>query len=62
MPPSDADDEGGAVVDVAPPSRAICESVARFLVDVFARRALADLGLIAVEESPGDGIANGNRP
>ena len=67
MPPSDAalatapDDEHGAVVVMEPPPRERSLALARLLVDVFARRALADLGLIAVDESPGDGIVNDNR-
>lgn len=50
---------GAAPVDV-PPEAAL--SLARFLLDTFARRALIDVGLIAVDEGdPAPGIANGNR-
>ena len=55
----DATYDGGALVDLAPPSPEVCREVARFLVGVFARQAVADLGLGG--EGSADGISDSRR-
>lgn len=57
--PGDAPSACAAIVDVPPPPREAAVALARFLVEIFARRALVDLGLIPAEETdPGTGIAD----
>jgi len=49
-----------AIVDLPPPAPAAALALARFLIETFARRALADLGVLATDDpGVGPGIAHG---
>lgn len=43
--------EPSIVVDIPPPSRAVRDGVARLVVEFLARRALADLGIVAENDN-----------
>ncbi len=43
--------EPSIVVDIPPPPRAVRDGVARLVVEILARRALADLGIVAENDN-----------